>query len=116
MVDATSKKLKNIELKNPLRIKVTKSPVLINFKLYQVGVSCYLDEEMIHSTIAVIILQYVSNWPREEVKNTHHGKKFRCKDIWYTSSDDVNCGFVKTKEGEKIFDSQVLALGCGRNF
>lgn len=39
VVDATNKKLKNIELKNPLRIRVTKSPVLINFKLYQVGVS-----------------------------------------------------------------------------
>ena len=39
VIDATKKKLKSQELKHPLRIKVTKSPVIINYPLYQVGVS-----------------------------------------------------------------------------
>lgn len=48
------------------------------------------------------------NWPREEIKNTHRGRRFRCWDVWYTSDDDVNCGFAKNQDGEKIFDSQVI--------
>lgn len=36
--DATSKKVKNLQLKHPVRIRVNKSPVLINYRLYQVGV------------------------------------------------------------------------------
>ena len=30
---------KRVQLKKPLRIRITKSPVLINYRLYQVGVS-----------------------------------------------------------------------------
>lgn len=38
VLDATSKKVKNLQLKQPVRIRISKSPVLINYRLYQVGV------------------------------------------------------------------------------
>ena len=52
-------------------------------------------------------IQYVSNWPREEIKTYSNGERFACKDLWYTKEHEVNCGFAKDSEGEKIFDSQV---------
>ena len=35
----TKKKIRGIELKNPLRIRINKSPVIVNFRTFQVGVS-----------------------------------------------------------------------------
>ena len=42
VLDATSKKVKNLQLKQPVRIRVSKSPVLINYRLYQVGVMLFI--------------------------------------------------------------------------
>ena len=39
IVDKTEKQIRNVQLKNPVRIRITKSPMLVNFRLYQVGVS-----------------------------------------------------------------------------
>ena len=37
--DTNPKKMKNVQLKYPLRIRVTKSPVLIHFDMFKVAVS-----------------------------------------------------------------------------
>lgn len=42
VLDATSKKVKNLQLKQPVRIRISKSPVLINYRLYQVGVMLFI--------------------------------------------------------------------------
>lgn len=42
----------------------------------------------------------------------HRGARFRCRDIWYTSDDNVNCGFARDNKGERIFDSQVKVMCC----
>ena len=36
--DATGKNIKNVQLQNPVRIIINKSPVMVNYRLYQVGV------------------------------------------------------------------------------
>ncbi len=110
MIDATKKKIKTQELRHPLRIKVTKSPVIINYRLYQVGVSI---KDVLHHYVNLhhIFVQYVSNWPREEIQNKRHGRPFDCRDHWYAKDDEVNCGFARVG-GEKIFDSQVRALSA----
>ena len=39
IVDKSEKQIRNVQLKNPVRIRINKSPMLVNYKLYQVGVS-----------------------------------------------------------------------------
>lgn len=39
--DSTGKDIKNVQLQNPVRIIINKSPVLVNYRLYQVGVSIF---------------------------------------------------------------------------
>lgn len=39
VTDTSSTQPKNLQLKHPVRIRIEKSPVLINYRLYEVGVS-----------------------------------------------------------------------------
>ena len=47
--DATVKR--NVQLRTPVRISVIKSPVIINYRLYQVGVSDRLSSGRSYSVV-----------------------------------------------------------------
>ena len=109
----TGKKIRNINLKQPIRIQVIKSPMIINFHLYQVGVSNlppppphYMKYTVL---LWIIFEQYVPSYVREEVVNrlNPNRKLFQCRDYWYETVYNTNCGFAEDDAGNKIFDSQV---------
>lgn len=60
VTDDSGSEIKNTQLQHPLRITVRKSPVIINYRLFQVGVSpaAFSDELIVSCIISFHFLPY----------------------------------------------------------
>ncbi|XP_065919343.1 hapless 2-like [Dysidea avara] len=75
-------------MRNPIRIFIEKSPVIINYRLLQVGVASYRPYE--------VVIKRKGHW---------------CRDDWFAKERELECGLAKL-ERRKIFDSQGRCCPC----
>lgn len=93
------------QLKNPFRIEVNMSDVIVSYRANYVGVSLNIHINYIvcfYYDCLYSCTQSANAGPKE----TFFFKR-GCNDDWYAESDDLACGKQLDSDGEEVFDSQV---------